>query len=478
MKLIFFVIMSLIPALSHGQEVKGFAQVKDRIDVTLSEGTLSICPLTDNAVRIKFYHGVEVQVPEFVLNSNISSPRFLVSDSPLNLEIKVKNIIVLVDKQTGKLSFADNSGKIFLSEKADARKLVPDSVMGEPCFMAEQSFESPAEEYIFGLGQFQDGHYNLRNITRRLTQVNSQISIPFIYSSKGYGLLWHQYGLTDFNPADNVIAIEKQDSSTGSNKMAEVTTTSGTQRRSQNQSYYQGTFNVPEDGVYSIFLDLGDMDNRQYVIVDGKPCIDISNFWLPPTADALVDLKAGYHQVQLVCKSTNKPKVSWKRIDNRTTFRSPNAKLLDYIVFYGPSADSVIATYRNLSGNVPMFPIWAFGFWQCRERYTSAANLVETVKEFRNRNIPMDVIVQDWQYWGKNGWGVPKFDETNYPNPDQFINQLHDLHSHFNISIWSNPDKNSPIGQDYVSKNLYIPNSRWLDYFNPITRRNVLEYLI
>ncbi len=470
MKLIFFVIISLIPVLSQGQDVKGYKQVKERIDVTLEEGTLSICPLTDNAVRIKFYKGVEEHLPELIFTSSVRTPRFHVSDSHSKLEIKGKNIIVELDKQTGKLSFADNSGKIFLSEKAETRKLVPDSVMGEPCFMAEQSFESPADEYIFGLGQFQDGHYNLRNITRKLIQVNSQISIPFIYSSKGYGLLWHQYGLTDFNPADNVIAIEKQDSSTGSNKMAEVTTTSGTQQRSQNQSHYQGTFIVPEDGIYSIFLDLGDMDNRQYVVVDGKPCIDISNFWLPPTADALVDLKAGHHQVQLVCKSTNKPKVSWTLIDNRTTFRSPNAKLLDYVVFYGPSADSVIAAYRNLSGNVPMFPIWAYGFWQCRERYTSAANLVETVKEFRNRNIPMDVIVQDWQYWGKNGWGVPKFDETNYPNPGQFINQLHDLHSHFNISIWSNPDKNSPIGQDYVSKNLYIPKSRWLDYFNPITR--------
>jgi alpha-D-xyloside xylohydrolase len=175
-------------------------------------------------------------------------------------------------------------------------------------------------------------------------------------------------------------------------------------------------FSVPSDGIYSIFLDLGDMDNRQYVVIDGKPCIDISNFWLPPTANNLVELKAGEHQVQLVCKSSNKPKVSWKLTDNSTTFRSPNAKQLDYVVFYG-SADSVIAAYRNLSGNVPMFPLWAYGFWQCRERYTSGTNLVETVKEFRKRNIPMDVIVQDWQYWGKYGWGVPKFDETNYPNP-------------------------------------------------------------
>ena len=230
--------------------------------------------------------------------------------------------------------------------------------------------------------------------------------------------------------------------------------------------------------MYSIFLDLGDMDNRHLVLIDSKPCIDISNFWLPPTASTLVDLKAGEHQVQLVCKSSNTPRVSWKRTNDETTFRSPNAKLLDYVVFYGPSADSVITTYRNLSGNVPMLPRWAFGFWQCRERYTSGKHLVETVKEFRKRNIPIDVIVQDWQYWGKNGWGVPMFDDINYSNPAGFIKEIHDLNAHFNISIWSNPDMNSAIGKEYVSKKLYIPNSKWLDYFNPLTRKsywNTLE---
>ena len=119
--------------------------------------------------------------------------------------------MVVLDKQTGHLSFTDHSGKVFLNEKTGSRKLIPGFVMGEPCFLAEQSFTSPGDEFILGLGQFQDGHFNLRNVTRRLTQVNSQISIPFIYSSKGYGLLWHQYGLTDFNPADNPIVVEKQE---------------------------------------------------------------------------------------------------------------------------------------------------------------------------------------------------------------------------------------------------------------------------
>jgi alpha-D-xyloside xylohydrolase len=419
-----------------------------------------------------------MKIPELIFTKDRLLPKFQISDSPAVLEIKIKTMVAVLDKESGTLSFKDDSGNVFLCEKPGTRKLIPDSVMGEPCFIAEQSFESPAGEYIFGLGQFQDGHYNLRGISRRLIQVNSQIAIPFIYSSRGYGLLWHQYGLTDYNPADNFITLEKQEQSgTAINQMAEVTTTKGTQKVSQDQSIYLGKFNVLQDGEYSIFLDLGDMGNRYLVVIDGNSCIDQSNFWLPPAIGTLVYLKAGEHQLQVVCKSGNTPRVSWKHCDNLTTFRSPNARLLDYIVFYGPSADSVIASYRNLSGNVPMFPLWAYGFWQCRERYTSATHLVETVKEFRKRNIPMDVIVQDWQYWGKYGWGVPKFDETNYPDPAGFIKELHSLHAHFSISVWENPDKNSEIGKDFVTKNFFIPNSPWVDVFNPFARQNLWNVL-
>jgi alpha-D-xyloside xylohydrolase len=471
MKRVLLLIIGLLPPPCEGQVIKDFKHLSDRIDITLTEGTLSIRPLTDNAVRIKFLKDLDVRVPELVFTSSARTPGFTVSNLPSRLEVRVRNMVVALDKQDGRLSFEDSSGNMFLNEKVGTRKLVPDSVMGEPCFVAEQSFESPADEYLFGLGQFQDGHYKVKGISRRLTQVNSQIAIPFVYSSKGYGLLWHQYGLTDFNPADNVVPLVKQvQPSAMGEKTAEVTTTSGTGRISQNQTLYSGAFIVPDDAVYSVFLDLGDMGNRQYVAIDGKPCIDQSNFWLPPSTSALVYLKAGQHQVQVICKSSNTPMVSWARVNNATRFRSPSAKVLDYVVFYGPSADSVIATYRNLSGNVPMLPRWAYGFWQCRERYTSGENLVETVDEFRKRNIPMDVIVQDWQYWGNNGWGVPQFDTTNYSNPAGFIEKVHNLNAHFNISIWSNPDKNSAIGRRYVSRNLYVPDSKWLDYFNPVTR--------
>jgi alpha-D-xyloside xylohydrolase len=475
--LLFFIPFLVIPALCAGQAILPYQQSAEGVNVSISGGTMQILPLADNAMRIRFFIGPQPKDTELIFIKTPEKPAFKVSETRDALLVKGKRITVAVNKGTGTLSFSDDKDLTFLQEKENTRHLIPSITGGESCFLAEQSFESPGDEYLFGLGQFQDGHFNIKNITRRLIQVNSQISIPFIYSSKGYGLLWHQYGLTDYNPNDNFISLEKQAGEDGNNQAADVTTTSGAQRRAQNQSVYTGNFKVPVSGRYSLFVDYGDMENRYFIAIDGNPLINQRNTWLPSTTGALINLTEGEHSIMLSCKSTNYPVVSWRQINNLTTFRSPAARSLDYIVFYGPSADEVISAFRNLSGNVPMLPLWAFGFWQCRERYSSGNQLVETVKEFRKRNLPVDVIVQDWQYWGKNGWGVPIFDETSYSNPAGFIKEIHDLNAHFNISIWSNPDKNSTIGQEFVKKNLYIPGTPWLDYFNPLTRETYWNIL-
>jgi alpha-D-xyloside xylohydrolase len=471
MRIFNLLLICILPLALFGREYKSHSLDKEVLTIQLEKGEMKLIPLTEHAVRIKYYQQSEPDVPEIIYTSYLPPTDFKVIDFLSKIEYRGKQIVISFDKQTGALSFADHSGNVFLREEAGSRLLVQDSLLGQSCFIAQQSFYSPANEFIFGLGQFQDNLYNLRGLSRRLTQVNSQIAIPFIYSDQGYGLLWHQYGLTDFNPVNNQILLEKKEQSEGTNQQAEVTTTSGTQKISQNQSLYTSKFTVPEKGSYVLFMDLGSMGNRHFVAIDGKKCIDQSNMWLPPTVSARVELNAGEHKVLLICKSDNTPKLYWKRIDDFTTFRSPNAKLIDYTVFYGPSADTVISNYRTLSGNAPMFPQWAYGFWQCRERYSSGNQLVETVKEFRNRKLPMDVIVQDWQYWGSHGWGVPQFDETNYLNPEKFISEIHNQHAHFNISIWSNPDKNSDLGKEFMAKGLFIPNTKWLDYFNPETRK-------
>jgi alpha-D-xyloside xylohydrolase len=471
MKSKLLLLIALVPVFAFGQVYQKHSLQKDRLSIQLSEGLLHIVPLSENAIRVQWEKDNMKEEREFVLINKRPVPVFRFAESEANLKLSTNMVTVLFDKQTGAITYSDQTGKIFLREKAGSRKLIKNSVLGEPCFIAEQSFDSPTDEYLFGLGQFQDGAYNLRNISRKLIQVNSQIAIPFLYSSRGYGILWHQYGLTDFNPADHEIALSKKDTATGEKQDAEVTTTTGTQRLSQQQTLYTGKFTVDKDGEYAMMLDLGNMDNRHLVIIDGIPYIDQSNLWLPPAVGKLIHLKSGEHTVQLVCRASNTPKLSWKPAGNETTFHSPNARSLDYVVFYGKNADEVISSYRSLSGNVPMLPLWAYGYWQCRERYTSGNHLVETVQEFRKRKLPMDVIVQDWQYWGKYGWGVPKFDEAHYPNPGQFIQQLHDLNARFSISVWENLDKKSEVAKDYISKNLYIPNSPWIDIYNPETRQ-------
>ena len=469
MKIVFILLITLLPVVVVAQAYKKHTLSKDRLSIQLSDGVLNIVPLSDKAIRVQWEKGMKEE-REFVLINKLPVPAFKISEAGTKLKLSTNTITVSFDKQTGAINYSDNAGKIFLEEKTGGRKLKPDTVDGQNCFIAEQSFDSPSDEYLFGLGQFQDGHYNLRNVTRKLTQVNSQIAIPFLYSSRGYGILWHQYGLTEFNPSDNVVALAKKDTASEGGTM-EVTTTSGTQRVSRQQAIYTGKLNVPKDGDYSIMLDLGNMESRHLLVIDGRPYIDQTNQWLPPAASKIVNLKAGEHTVQVVCKTANTPRLTWKATGNETTFRSVNAKSLDYIVFYGKNADDVITSYRNLSGNVPMLPLWAYGFWQCRERYTSGNHLVQTVEEFRKRNLPVDVIVQDWQYWGKHGWGVPQFDTTNYPNPDLFIKRLHDLNAHFSISVWENLDKKSNVAKEYIDKNLYIPNSAWIDIYNPETQR-------
>ncbi len=458
-------LLGILPVFTFGQTYQKYSLQKDKLSIQLSEGVLNIIPLSEKAIRIQWEKDNMKEEREFILINKLPVPAFKFSQAGTKLKLSTNAITVSFDKQTLAIDYADNTGKIFLREKAGSRKLKADSVLGQPCFIAEQSFDSPPDEYLFGLGQFQDGAYNLRNVPRKLVQVNSQIAIPFLYSSRGYGILWHQYGLTNFNPTDNKVNLTKKNTTGAEKGDIEVTTTAGTQKVSQRQSLYTGKFSVNKDGDYSIMLDLGDMESRYLLVIDGLAVIDQSNQWLPPAVGKVIPLKAGEHTVQVVCKASNTPSLTWKAAGNETTFRSPNAKSLDYVVFYGPNAEEVISSYRKLSGNVPMLPLWAFGFWQCRERYHSGTELVQTIEEFRKRKLPVDVIVQDWQYWGKNGWGVPEFDTTNYPHPAQFIRKLHDLDAHFSISVWENLDKKSEVAKPYIAKNLYLPNSPVDRYF-------------
>lgn len=121
-----------------------------------------------------------------------------------------------------------------------------------------------------------------------------------------------------------------------------------------------------------------------------------------------------------------------------TSFKSDVGDCIDYYFMYGGNADGVIAHMRDLTGQSPMLPLWTFGFFQSKERYKSQDELVEVVKQYRKLGVPLDGIIQDWQYWGNNYlWNAMEFLNVDFPNPQKMVNDVHNLNAHIVISIWN-----------------------------------------
>jgi len=121
-----------------------------------------------------------------------------------------------------------------------------------------------------------------------------------------------------------------------------------------------------------------------------------------------------------------------------TSFKSEVGDCIDYYFMYGGNADGVIAKMRDLTGQAPMIPLWTFGFFQSKERYKSQDEAVAVVKKYRELKVPLDGIIQDWQYWGNNYlWNAMEFLNVDFPNPQKFVDDVHKLNAHLTISIWN-----------------------------------------
>lgn len=121
-----------------------------------------------------------------------------------------------------------------------------------------------------------------------------------------------------------------------------------------------------------------------------------------------------------------------------TSFKSDVGDCIDYYFMYGGNADGVIACMRDLTGQAPMFPLWTFGYWQSKERYKSQEELVDVVKQYRKIGVPLDGIIQDWQYWGNNYlWNAMEFLNADYPDPKKMVDDVHKMNAHLSISIWN-----------------------------------------
>ena len=156
-----------------------------------------------------------------------------------------------------------------------------------------------------------------------------------------------------------------------------------------------------------------------------------------------------------------------------TTLEMEAANTVDYYFIKGGMPEDVVAGYRYLTGNVAMMPRYMFGYVQSKERYVSSDDIINTLKEYRRRHVPIDVIVQDWNYWPQ-GWGYMKMNREHYPDPKALADSVHALDAKLMVSIWANPQY-CPEEEDFRSKGLMLEHSVY-DAFSPEGRDLYWKY--
>ncbi|MBQ5541221.1 MAG: DUF4968 domain-containing protein, partial [Bacteroidales bacterium] len=155
-----------------------------------------------------------------------------------------------------------------------------------------------------------------------------------------------------------------------------------------------------------------------------------------------------------------------------TEFSSKMSDGVDYYVFHGQNTDNVISEYRNLTGKAVMLPRWAFGYWQSKERYQSQDELLNVARRYRKENIPLDCMVQDWEWWEPGKWSGMEFDQTRFPDPKAMTDELHKMNLHTIISVWPCIGLKAKMHDDFYKRGYLLEpigwgNFRYIDVYNP-----------
>ena len=317
--------------------VKKVQQEPDGALFSMGTGTLKIQVCSDAIIHVLYSPTVSFpKRTDYVVTKETWPPaKFTIQSTDDAVVLSTSLLKLTVTRKDGSITYAEANGGQLMQEAS--RKLTPEKVNGEDTYRAE-SFVSVygSHEGLYGLGQHQAGVWNYRGESVDIVQDNSNISVPLMLSSKGYGIFWNNMSRSRFN----------------------------------------------------------------------------------------------------------------NRFANYLYISSEVADVIDYYFLYGPEFDKIVAGYRELTGEAPLFGKWAYGFWQCKNRYKSQEEILGVAKKYRDLHIPVDDIVQDWFWWNRKGEFV--FNK-NYPDPKSMVDQLHDLHFHLMISIWPFFEPGSE-NYDYMDK--------------------------
>ncbi len=389
------------------------------------------------------------------------------------LEISTSKVTVRVHSKTGAVSFFDARGHLLLGESDKGGKTITAAdVLSEQTFHVRQVFNSPADEAFYGLGEHQNAIVNYKGHDVDLFQYNIVDVVPFLVSSKNYGILWDNNSHSkvgdprDYQSLETLVLYGKDGKKGGltAEYFKDTSFSSLFTARPEPRIQYEfidvhdtypdgfeqnvtairwsGELESNETGVHKFRLY---SSGYAKMWLNGKLVVDAwRQNWLPWTYLLDLDMKAGKrYQVKiewihtggymgLTCLTPDKEKSK-----NTLSLSSEVADQIEYYFVRGENLDQVIHGYREITGKAPMMPQWAMGLWQCRERYKTQEELLSVVKEFRKRHLPLDNIVQDWFYWKEDQWGSHEFDSTRYPDPAGMVQELHkDLHTQIMISVW------------------------------------------
>ena len=145
---------------------------------------------------------------------------------------------------------------------------------------------------------------------------------------------------------------------------------------------------------------------------------------------------------------------------NVTEWKALSTKALDYWITAGDTPAQIEESYAAVTGTVPIMPEYGLGFWQCKLRYMTQDELLEVAREYKRRNLPIDVIVVDFFHWPKQGdW---RFDERFWPDPKAMIDELKSMGIELMVSIWPTVDKQSENFAEMDRKGYLIQTERGL----------------
>lgn len=483
-----------------------FQKLRDGVELRTSDGTLRVRLVNDSVVRVNFAKSaILFSRRASAVVPYTSTLKWTLADSASELTLSTPKLIVHINRNSGRMSFANPAGRTILAEAADGRHVDSAEVQGEETYHVRQLWQLDPDESLYGLGQQQKGILDIKGYDLDLWQHNTNVVVPFLVSSRGYGILWDNMSYSRFGdlrsfvpvPAEDLLdiagkagglTVEPMDGSAATVTTPDIELTPVSNGGHPKATRWQGSILAPATGDYQLRTT---SNGKIKVWFDGRLVIDhFRQNWLADEDQVKLRLDAGHRypiKLEWTPEGGNTVRLAWKtpsEESDKFSLWSEVGDGVDYYFVYGPKLDDVVAGYRSLTGQAPLMPRWAFGLWQSRQRYETAQQSLGVISEFRQRQIPFDNIVQDWQYWKPDSWGSDEFDRSRFPDPDTWIKAIHEMHAHLMISVWgkyypgtANFDAMEKAGYFYQTM-LDEKMRDWLDFpytfydaFNPGARQ-------